>query len=194
MKILWAPIVDSVFVARFGRRKSWLVPVQYFIGQYKVLPALSSTGFFISLWKARLNVFLYSACSQNELSDVQPGSRGSAITKGFVFSLCVAAPATPAYFVSATNAAQGLHIGIVLRSVNSVEGPASLVTRDVRRSHHAHLLPVRHQSARRLRPGKHPYIAPLEADLYKLKKWRSGKIDIDVKAKPFSRQQATILQ
>jgi len=32
MKILWAPLVDSVYIARFGRRKSWLVPVQYLIG------------------------------------------------------------------------------------------------------------------------------------------------------------------
>ena len=33
MKILWAPLVDSLYVARFGRRKSWLVPVQYLIGK-----------------------------------------------------------------------------------------------------------------------------------------------------------------
>jgi len=32
MKVLWAPIVNSVFWARFGRRKSWLVPAQYLIG------------------------------------------------------------------------------------------------------------------------------------------------------------------
>ena len=32
MKLLWAPLVDSVYVARFGRRKSWLVPVQFLIG------------------------------------------------------------------------------------------------------------------------------------------------------------------
>jgi PAT family acetyl-CoA transporter-like MFS transporter 1 len=32
MKLLWAPIVDACFVARFGRRKTWLVPVQYLIG------------------------------------------------------------------------------------------------------------------------------------------------------------------
>jgi len=32
MKLLWAPLVDSVYIARFGRRKSWLVPVQYLIG------------------------------------------------------------------------------------------------------------------------------------------------------------------
>jgi len=32
VKLLWAPIVDSCFLARFGRRKTWLVPVQYLIG------------------------------------------------------------------------------------------------------------------------------------------------------------------
>ena len=32
IKLLWAPIVDSLFVAKFGRRKTWLVPVQYLIG------------------------------------------------------------------------------------------------------------------------------------------------------------------
>jgi len=32
LKILWAPIVDSVYNKRFGRRKSWLVPVQLLLG------------------------------------------------------------------------------------------------------------------------------------------------------------------
>ncbi|XP_050336198.1 acetyl-coenzyme A transporter 1 [Bactrocera neohumeralis] len=32
MKLLWAPIVDSIYFRRFGRRKSWLVPSQYLIG------------------------------------------------------------------------------------------------------------------------------------------------------------------
>merc|ERR1712165_368620 len=32
MKLLWAPIVDSVFIKKFGRRKTWLVPAQYLIG------------------------------------------------------------------------------------------------------------------------------------------------------------------
>jgi glucan phosphoethanolaminetransferase (alkaline phosphatase superfamily) len=32
LKLLWAPIVDSVFFKRIGRRKSWLVPMQYLIG------------------------------------------------------------------------------------------------------------------------------------------------------------------
>ena len=32
MKLLWAPIVDSLYNRRFGRRKSWLIPIQYLIG------------------------------------------------------------------------------------------------------------------------------------------------------------------
>uniref|UniRef100_A0A5S6QD88 Acetyl-coenzyme A transporter 1 n=1 Tax=Trichuris muris TaxID=70415 RepID=A0A5S6QD88_TRIMR len=37
LKLLWAPIVDSVFSVRFGRRKSWLIPTQYLIGFFMLL-------------------------------------------------------------------------------------------------------------------------------------------------------------
>ncbi|XP_017955581.1 acetyl-coenzyme A transporter 1 [Drosophila navojoa] len=37
IKLLWAPIVDSLYVRRFGRRKSWLVPVQYLLGFFMLL-------------------------------------------------------------------------------------------------------------------------------------------------------------
>ncbi|XP_063702414.1 acetyl-coenzyme A transporter 1 [Culicoides brevitarsis] len=32
LKLLWAPIVDSLYITTFGRRKSWLIPTQYLIG------------------------------------------------------------------------------------------------------------------------------------------------------------------
>ena len=32
LKLLWAPIVDAVYLKRFGRRKTWLVSTQYLIG------------------------------------------------------------------------------------------------------------------------------------------------------------------
>ena len=32
LKLLWAPIVDAVFIKKIGRRKSWMVPCQYLIG------------------------------------------------------------------------------------------------------------------------------------------------------------------
>ena len=43
MKLLWAPIVDTAYFSRFGRRKSWLVPVQYLIGIFLLI--LSGVSF-----------------------------------------------------------------------------------------------------------------------------------------------------
>lgn len=37
VKILWAPIVDSVYVKSWGRRKSWLIPTQLLIGAFMLL-------------------------------------------------------------------------------------------------------------------------------------------------------------
>uniref|UniRef100_A0A8C5MRR1 Acetyl-coenzyme A transporter 1 n=1 Tax=Leptobrachium leishanense TaxID=445787 RepID=A0A8C5MRR1_9ANUR len=34
LKLLWAPLVDSLYIKRFGRRKSWLVPTQYVLGLF----------------------------------------------------------------------------------------------------------------------------------------------------------------
>ncbi|XP_056622911.1 acetyl-coenzyme A transporter 1 [Triplophysa dalaica] len=34
LKLLWAPLVDSVYLQQFGRRKSWLVPTQYLLGLF----------------------------------------------------------------------------------------------------------------------------------------------------------------
>ena len=32
LKLLWSPIVDSIFFKSFGRRKSWIVPMQLIVG------------------------------------------------------------------------------------------------------------------------------------------------------------------
>lgn len=37
LKLLWAPIVDSLYYSRFGRRKSWLIPTQYLIGLFMLI-------------------------------------------------------------------------------------------------------------------------------------------------------------
>lgn len=42
MKLLWAPIVDTAYFSRFGRRKSWLVPVQYVIGIFMIVLSMVS--------------------------------------------------------------------------------------------------------------------------------------------------------
>ncbi|VDM50252.1 unnamed protein product [Toxocara canis] len=50
LKLLWAPIVDSVYWKRMGRRKSWMVPCQYLIGifmlvlSYKVSDIMGDNG------------------------------------------------------------------------------------------------------------------------------------------------------
>ncbi|XP_021251199.1 acetyl-coenzyme A transporter 1 [Numida meleagris] len=36
LKLLWAPLVDAVYLPRFGRRKSWLVPTQYVLGLFMI--------------------------------------------------------------------------------------------------------------------------------------------------------------
>lgn len=45
LKLLWAPIVDSMFSQRFGRRKTWLIPTQYLMGLFMLF--LSSN---IDVW------------------------------------------------------------------------------------------------------------------------------------------------
>lgn len=40
VKILWAPIIDSVYVKSWGRRKSWMVPSQLLIGIFMLYLAL----------------------------------------------------------------------------------------------------------------------------------------------------------
>ena len=37
IKLLWAPLVDSLYVSRFGRRKTWMVPTQYLIGVFMLV-------------------------------------------------------------------------------------------------------------------------------------------------------------
>jgi MFS transporter, PAT family, solute carrier family 33 (acetyl-CoA transportor), member 1 len=37
LKLLWAPIVDAWYSKRFGRRKTWLIPVQYSIAFVMIL-------------------------------------------------------------------------------------------------------------------------------------------------------------
>ena len=32
LKLLWSPIVDSVFIKSIGRRKSWIIPMQLTVG------------------------------------------------------------------------------------------------------------------------------------------------------------------
>ncbi|XP_056334720.1 acetyl-coenzyme A transporter 1 [Danio aesculapii] len=41
LKLFWAPLVDSVYLKQFGRRKSWLVPTQYLLGLFMLYLSLT---------------------------------------------------------------------------------------------------------------------------------------------------------
>lgn len=45
LKLLWAPIIDSLYSKRFGRRKSWLIPTQFLTGIFMLI-----LSFYINLW------------------------------------------------------------------------------------------------------------------------------------------------
>lgn len=45
IRLLWAPLVDSCFSKKFGRRKSWMVPVQYVVGLTMI-----TMSFYIDYW------------------------------------------------------------------------------------------------------------------------------------------------
>ena len=49
MKLLWAPIVDTAYFSRFGRRKSWLVPVQYLIGIFMIVLSTVSEVYWVEI-------------------------------------------------------------------------------------------------------------------------------------------------
>jgi PAT family acetyl-CoA transporter-like MFS transporter 1 len=36
LKLLWAPVIDSLYNKYFGRRKTWLVPIQLIIGFFMI--------------------------------------------------------------------------------------------------------------------------------------------------------------
>lgn len=57
LKLLWAPIVDSLYVNRFGRRKSWLIPTQYLIG-VSMLVLSSHVSRWIGTEAEQPNVFV----------------------------------------------------------------------------------------------------------------------------------------
>lgn len=42
LKLLWAPIVDSLYSKKFGRRKSWLIPTQYLIGIFMLVLSVTA--------------------------------------------------------------------------------------------------------------------------------------------------------
>ncbi|EDS44494.1 conserved hypothetical protein [Culex quinquefasciatus] len=60
MKLLWAPIVDSLYWSRFNLRKSWLIPTKYLI------------GLFMLILRLRVNRWLENSEGDDVASHVAP--------------------------------------------------------------------------------------------------------------------------
>lgn len=41
IKLIWAPIIDSLYWNRLGRRKTWLIPTQYILGLFMLILSIS---------------------------------------------------------------------------------------------------------------------------------------------------------
>jgi len=54
IKLLWAPVVDSLYINTFGRRKSWLLPSQYLIGIFMIMLSYNISG----LLEGKINVLV----------------------------------------------------------------------------------------------------------------------------------------
>ena len=75
MKLLWAPLVDSIFSHKFGHRKSWLVPVQLLVsivmigGQQAVDEWIGGTGEVPSVRKlTAFFTFLYFMMATQDIA------------------------------------------------------------------------------------------------------------------------------
>lgn len=45
LKLLWSPIVDSLFLPSIGRRKSWIIPMQLIIGTLLLVISFNAEEF-----------------------------------------------------------------------------------------------------------------------------------------------------
>ncbi|XP_050522836.1 acetyl-coenzyme A transporter 1-like isoform X2 [Daktulosphaira vitifoliae] len=56
MKLIWAPIVDSLYIKKFGRRKSWLIPVQLLLGAILLLTAFNINNWMYEKEKPQIDI------------------------------------------------------------------------------------------------------------------------------------------
>ena len=57
MKLLWAPIVDAIYLSAFGKRKSWLVPTQYLISLFMFILSKSVNDLMGDSSTGHVNVY-----------------------------------------------------------------------------------------------------------------------------------------
>ncbi|XP_001950715.1 acetyl-coenzyme A transporter 1 [Acyrthosiphon pisum] len=71
LKLLWAPLVDALYVQKFGRRKSWLIPVQYLIGAILIYTASDIENLLPETGKPDVTMLVYIFFMINFLAATQ---------------------------------------------------------------------------------------------------------------------------
>ncbi|VVC28210.1 Major facilitator superfamily domain,Acetyl-coenzyme A transporter 1 [Cinara cedri] len=71
MKLFWAPLVDSIYVQCIGRRKSWLIPVQYLMGAILLFSASYINDWLPEAGKPNLMVLTFVFFGLNFLAATQ---------------------------------------------------------------------------------------------------------------------------
>ncbi|XP_025194189.1 acetyl-coenzyme A transporter 1-like [Melanaphis sacchari] len=71
LKLLWAPLVDALYIQKFGRRKSWLIPVQYLIGGILIYTASDIDNLLPENEKPNITMLMYIFLVINFLAATQ---------------------------------------------------------------------------------------------------------------------------
>ncbi|XP_050438632.1 acetyl-coenzyme A transporter 1-like [Adelges cooleyi] len=71
MKLLWAPLVDSLYVTKIGRRKSWLLPVQYLLGTFFLYTAVHFDSWIGTEGKPQVAIITFVFFCTNFLAATQ---------------------------------------------------------------------------------------------------------------------------
>ncbi|KAE9541283.1 hypothetical protein AGLY_004528 [Aphis glycines] len=71
MNILWAPIVDALYIQFIGRRKCWLIPLQLLMGLFMFYMACNIADWLPESGKPNLKMMLIVVLALNVLSSTQ---------------------------------------------------------------------------------------------------------------------------
>ncbi|CAF2359392.1 unnamed protein product [Rotaria sp. Silwood2] len=58
-KLIWAPIIDVFYIRRFGRRQTWLLPIQLILGIILIILSFYIDSFISGLRMMSLTIFLF---------------------------------------------------------------------------------------------------------------------------------------
>uniref|UniRef100_A0A5K3F0V3 Acetyl-coenzyme A transporter 1 n=1 Tax=Mesocestoides corti TaxID=53468 RepID=A0A5K3F0V3_MESCO len=84
LKLAWAPIVDSLYVKRFGRRKTWLIPIQENVGWASTCNSVGQTLGYILGFIVFLALESPDVCNSYLRSTPVPG-KGIVSFSGFLY-------------------------------------------------------------------------------------------------------------